>query len=245
MSSLRESDRTNPNRLRDGDSTWAHPCQGRSASPVATGTGFLGLAAAGWPFVLLWVGGGVGVVTQGFASRSTLLAERARRSWWLPTGAGLAVVAALALVFGVAKTRPLSTVEAAPLEPRPENQEWATSNGRGKVLAARGDPERALAEFNRAISLNPGHAVLYANRGGVRLQLGDRQGAIVDCSRAIELDPHCVEGLLNRAQARKELADWTGASDDYSKSLEFLHPSDLLREAVSMRLEDARRKARQ
>jgi tetratricopeptide (TPR) repeat protein len=156
----------------------------------------------------------------------------------------LALAAAFAVVLGIAKVRPLGIAEATPGEPGPSIQEWVSSNARGKAFAARGDPARALAEFDQAISHNPGHAVLYANRGGAKLQLGDRQGAVVDCSRAIEMDPGCVEGFLNRAQARKELGDWARAADDYSNALRHLQPSDFLWGAVSVRLEQARRKAR-
>lgn len=184
------------------------------------------------------------VVTQGVTFRKMLLTERVRRSWWLPAGGGLAIAATFAVVFGIARNRPLAVAKVTPVEPRPSIQEWAVSNARGKAFAARGEPERALAEFDQAISHNPGHAVLYANRGGAKLQLGDRQGAILDCSRAIEMDPRCVEGFLNRAQARKELGDWAGAADDYSNALQHLRPSDFLWSAVSVRLEQARRKAR-
>jgi len=158
-------------------------------------------------------------------------------------GGGLAIAAACVVAFGGMQSKPPATAEISPLKPTSVGQEWAVRNGRGKVFAARGETERALAEFNQAISHNPGYGVLYANRGGAKLQLGDREGAILDCSRAIEMDEWCVEGFLNRAQARKELGDWAGAAEDYSRALEILQSSDALWGPVVTRLEEARRRA--
>ena len=183
------------------------------------------------------------VVTQSVTFWNAFLSQRVRRSWLLPAGGGLAVLAAFAVVFGIAKNRPSATADATPVEPRPSNQGWVASNARGKAFAAWGEPERALAEFNQAISHNPGHAVLYANRGGAKLQMGDLQGAVSDCSLAIEMDPRCVEGLLNRAHARKELGDWAAAADDYASALQNAQPSDFLWKAVKIRLEEAQRRA--
>lgn len=175
--------------------------------------------------------------------RVTLPIEQMGRSWWVTVGGGLAIAVACAVAFGVTRSKPSATV-ATPLKYSSVDQEWAVRNARGKMLAARGEPERALAEFNEAISYKPGYAVLYANRGGAKLQLGDREGAISDCSRAIEMDWRCVEGFLNRAQARKELGNWEGAAEDYSRALEILQSSDALWGPVVSRLEDARRRAR-
>jgi len=170
--------------------------------------------------------------------------EQMGKGWWVTLGAA-AMAVACAWALGMKKTQPSATVVGGtPFKPSSTDEDWAVRNGRGKVLAARGESERALAEFNQAIAYNPGYAVLYANRGGVKLQLGDREGAILDCSRAIEMDGRCVEGFLNRAQARKELGNWAGAVEDYSEALEILHCSDALWGPVVARLEEARRRVR-
>lgn len=165
-------------------------------------------------------------------------------SRWLPACGGVAATAAVALVLGFTKAKSPARAETPSIDAPVASHEWEVRNGRGKAFAARGEPALALAEFNQAISHNSGHAVLYANRGGTKLQLGDREGAVIDCSHAIRMDPRCVEALLNRAQARKELGNWAGAADDYSHALQFLKESDYLRQPVSVRLEEAREKAR-
>ena len=52
-----------------------------------------------------------------------------------------------------------------------------------------GDREGAIADFDRAIELNPNHAGAYYNRGSAKSDLGDQAGAEADRKRAIELDP--------------------------------------------------------
>src|SRR5688572_20314111 len=55
---------------------------------------------------------------------------------------------------------------------------------RGNTWIARGDYQRALADFDLAVASDPGNAVAYyINRGAVRLNRGDVDGAIEDGSR--------------------------------------------------------------
>jgi len=69
-----------------------------------------------------------------------------------------------------------------------------------KVLLAGGDARPAphrpapgagetLADFDRALDLDPRLARAYAARGWTRLELDDPEAALADCSRALELDP--------------------------------------------------------
>src|SRR5207249_4633592 len=60
-------------------------------------------------------------------------------------------------------------------------------NSRGFIENKKGDTDSALADFNRAIQLNPQFAYPHANRAGVKLANRDFDGAIEDCNHAIEL----------------------------------------------------------
>jgi tetratricopeptide (TPR) repeat protein len=120
---------------------------------------------------------------------------------------------------------------------------WIVWNRRGKICASRGDAQGALVAFDQAIALSVSRPVLYANRGGARLQMGDRPGAIGDCSRALEMDSKCVEAWINRAQARQETGEWAAAAGDYEKALELLEAGDWLREPVTQRRDEARRRS--
>ena len=63
------------------------------------------------------------------------------------------------------------------------------------------DKDHALADFDRAIELNPAHAAGYNSRGFLYLSEGDFDRALSDYDRAIELQPRYAKALVGRAQA--------------------------------------------
>ncbi|MEV0241275.1 tetratricopeptide repeat protein [Streptomyces sp. NPDC050674] len=60
---------------------------------------------------------------------------------------------------------------------------------RGDELRGEGAYEQALAEYDRAVALDPESAVAHRNRSGIRGDLGDHDGAIADLDRAVALEP--------------------------------------------------------
>ena len=64
-----------------------------------------------------------------------------------------------------------------------------------------GDNQGALADYNRAIQLNPRYALAYVNRGVIRSALRDSRGASADFDRAIEIDPNYAQAY-NRPPAK-------------------------------------------
>jgi len=69
----------------------------------------------------------------------------------------------------------------------------------GKVKAEQLNYRGAIADFSRAIQLNPNEADLYYQRGLILRQLSDRQAAIQDFDDAILRDPHHAWAYLQRA----------------------------------------------
>src|ERR1700759_4598385 len=61
--------------------------------------------------------------------------------------------------------------------------------GRGRIALRHGDWQRAIADFDEAIHLNPNRASLYRDRAQARLQNGDLELAIEDYDEAIAHDP--------------------------------------------------------
>ena len=59
----------------------------------------------------------------------------------------------------------------------------------GKAKFDEGDYRGAIADYSRAIELNPDYANAYYNRGIAKSKLGDHDGAEADRNRAAELDP--------------------------------------------------------
>lgn len=85
---------------------------------------------------------------------------------------------------------PQSTIAScsALLGQRDAAKPWMYFN-RGLAYKMRGEPEKALADYSKAIELDPAFGAAYTNRGNVRLLLNDLKGAMADFRRAIQLDP--------------------------------------------------------
>ena len=66
---------------------------------------------------------------------------------------------------------------------------------RGAAKSELGDSKGAIADYSKAISLDPRFAVAYANRAAERLQLEDFKGAIADWEKAVKLDPSSEDSL--------------------------------------------------
>ncbi|MFH1228544.1 MAG: tetratricopeptide repeat protein [Planctomycetota bacterium] len=65
---------------------------------------------------------------------------------------------------------------------------------------------KAVADFNEAIRLDPQYASIYANRCGAYVAMGELDKAIADCNTAIKLDPRYTPAYFNRGNAYKNKA---------------------------------------
>ena len=112
----------------------------------------------------------------------------------------------------------------------PVDGEGADNEG-GQSAAARvldgiskgeqGDYAGAIADFDRAIELDPDYALAYLNRGNAKSFKGDHEEAIIDFDRAIDLDPSNAEAYYNRGIAKRMRGDYDGAIADYDRTIEF------------------------
>ena len=82
----------------------------------------------------------------------------------------------------------------------------------------------AIADFNRAIELNPKDDAPYYNRAQAKRLKKDTAGAIADYTRAIELGSTNPAAYNNRGNARAENSDRDGAIADYTRAIE-LNPN--------------------
>jgi tetratricopeptide (TPR) repeat protein len=79
----------------------------------------------------------------------------------------------------------------------------------------KGDYQNAIADYNRALALNPQFDEIYFRRGIARSLTKDWQGAEADYTRAIEVKPQHAEAYLHRGSTRNLLANWQGAKSDF------------------------------
>jgi tetratricopeptide (TPR) repeat protein len=90
---------------------------------------------------------------------------------------------------------------------------------RGTMRLARGEPELALADFNRAIKADPGYAAAYNDRGVAYSALHRSADATRDYTRALALMPANPDQILfNRALAYEDQGDLKQAYLDYRQA---------------------------
>ncbi len=104
------------------------------------------------------------------------------------------------------------------------NQELALFN-RGNALFALKRYAEALASYNRAVALWPGHAPLLNNRGNALFALGRKLEALAAFDRAIATNPDFVDAHFNRANVLQALDRRTEAlaSLDHTAALDPEH----------------------
>lgn len=82
------------------------------------------------------------------------------------------------------------------------------------------DLEDEIADYTKAIELNPDDDMAYYNRGDCYYFLDEYEKAIEDYTRAIELDPDHAEAYWSRGLALSSLEEHEKAIDDYTKAIE-------------------------
>jgi predicted O-linked N-acetylglucosamine transferase (SPINDLY family) len=89
------------------------------------------------------------------------------------------------------------------------------------VIAMRlGEPARAVEWIGRAISVEPGKAAAYCNRGLALERLGMHEAAMADYAMAITLDPRFWGGYFNRAKLQRALGRLEDALTSYDAVIE-------------------------
>ncbi|MFI6339111.1 tetratricopeptide repeat protein [Streptomyces sp. NPDC050535] len=91
---------------------------------------------------------------------------------------------------------------------------------RGGVLRHAGAHEQAVAEFDRAIALDPRLARAYRSRAMSRAESGDYPAGIGDLDRAIALAPDDARSFSIRGEYHRVLGDYDAAVRDLDKGIE-------------------------
>jgi tetratricopeptide (TPR) repeat protein len=82
------------------------------------------------------------------------------------------------------------------------------------------DFKGAIADFSKAIELDPNGAEAYNYRGTSYFWLKQYQEALKDYNKAIQLAPQLTIAYYNRAYVRLELGDKKGAVEDFRQGAE-------------------------
>ena len=82
-----------------------------------------------------------------------------------------------------------------------------------------GHPEEALADFNKAISLDPNYAQAYANRALLYRQTGKPDLALADYNKALSIDGNYVPAYLGRGIIYREQGHSALALADFNKAI--------------------------
>ncbi len=91
---------------------------------------------------------------------------------------------------------------------------------RGTALAEMGRPSDALADYDKAITINPEIAGTYVNRGGMDSALGRHTEAIADFDAALRLDNNLPSAYVNRGVEYLRLGRLDEAAADLTKAIE-------------------------
>ena len=90
---------------------------------------------------------------------------------------------------------------------------------------------KAIAEYNKAIQLDPNHALAYYNRAYAYGEIGEYDKAIVDYSKAIELNPSDAQAYYNRGIDYQNKGDAVKAVSDLEKSISLSTDPELAKDA--------------
>jgi len=126
---------------------------------------------------------------------------------------------------GTADDRIAACTRAIASERLPQEKLAKTFHSRGVEWIGKGDYDRALADYDEAIRLDPQDPLAYYNRGVARHGKHDYDRAIADYDQAIRLDPQHARALRNRGYSRFLRGSFAEAAKDLAETLRLI-PGD-------------------
>jgi len=90
---------------------------------------------------------------------------------------------------------------------------------RGVVFEKRGQLDKALEDYNRAITIYPSYVQAYSDRGAVFEKMGLVQRALEDYNRAIDLDPSYYAAYNNKGTLYGKAESFGDAIESFNKAI--------------------------
>jgi Tfp pilus assembly protein PilF len=104
------------------------------------------------------------------------------------------------------------------IEKEPERVPDAYNN-RGSAFYKKGLTDKAIEDFDRAISLDPSYYEAYNNRGTAFLKLGLFDKAIADFDKTISMNPGHAAPYVNRGKAYFLMGWYVRAEEDFNMAI--------------------------
>ena len=101
-----------------------------------------------------------------------------------------------------------------------EDHEFDRAIDRGVAYDRKGYYDKAIADYTKAIQINPRATIAYYHRGLDWVQKGNYDNAIADFTKTIEIDPVHVLAYHNRGTAWYYKGDYDRTCSDLQKSCE-------------------------
>jgi len=95
-------------------------------------------------------------------------------------------------------------------------QGYKETVNKGLNYANKGMYDEAIAEFNKAIQIDPNHENAYYNRGRTYYLKGNFDQAIADYTKVIQINPNDADTYYNRGHAYHNKNDLKRAITDYT-----------------------------
>lgn len=116
----------------------------------------------------------------------------------------------------------------------PRDKRIATLVNRGILYMRDGQYDRALADYDLAINMDPENGAAYINKGAALIFKGEHDEALIALNLAIQLNAKDLHAAYyNRALAREQLGDLTSAYFDLQKALELKPEWDLASKQIA------------
>ena len=154
-----------------------------------------------------------------------VLTDSSLRYPWLPSQCDLSTV--WEIVQPISMSRRITVIAAAlsvlalgsPLDTASANPLANNLYNSGVDKYEQGDYQGAIADYTKALEINPDDVKAYSNRGVAKRKLKDYQGAITDYNKVIDIDPQEATAYSNRGNIKGDLKDYQGAIADYDKAI--------------------------
>ena len=92
----------------------------------------------------------------------------------------------------------------------------------GLKQVSAGELTKAIASWEKALSINPNLSEAWHNRGSALGRLGEYQAAIESFQNALAIDPNNYQAWNDRAHALYQLQNWTEAADSWSNAIKIM-----------------------